>query len=236
MLNDRVIFAAFAAIASLVSAPAAAQDPDFARMVEQANAAAPAPAVSEIAPLALAAVQDIHRQSGICVPTAVRVEAPRPITATRHVVQMIGAGEVRNGWVAYGRLEGCEERRPLLLVVFRPSTGPLIVAPLMFGEAIANPTLILDARGPALTAVQAMARQLVPGCADDGAALTGFRLVSTAPDLGPDYYGVRYRGSWREAWTFAACGRRIEMPITFAADGQSGASYTIHAGEARVLD
>ena len=227
----------FAALAALASAPAAAQDAQFARFVEQANAAAPAPEIAEVTPAALTAVQELNRQTGRCVPSGVRIEAPRPMTATRHIVHMIQSGELRNGWTAYGRLEGCDESRPLLFIVLRPATGPLIVVPVTFGEAIANPSLILDVRGPATIAAGSMATRLVPGCTEaTDAALTGVRLVSRGEDLGPDYYGVRYRGSWREAWTFAACGRRLELPITFTADGQSGAGYSIHASEARLVE
>jgi hypothetical protein len=213
---------------------AGAQQPEYARFVEEANRAAPPPSAAEISPIALETLQTRHRELGRCVPTGLSLGEPRPITATRHISEMIRRGEVRNAWTVYARLEGCEERRPLHLVVVRPADGPLLVAPLVYGEAIANPTVVLDVRDPAGMAAAAMARQLVPGCA--AVTLEGFRSVSQSADLSPDFYGVRYRGSWREAWSFTACGRRIELPITFTADGQSGTSYSIHASEARLID
>lgn len=230
-------FRVLAAAAVLAAAPAAAQDGEFVRFLERTNAEVPAPDAAEMAPVALALLQQLHREMERCVPTGVRMDAARPMTATRHMVEMIRAGEVRNGWTAYGRLDGCDEARPLLFIVLRPASGPLIVVPVTFGETIANPTLILDSRGPATMAAGAMARQLVPGCPESGqAALDGMRVVSRSDDLGPDVYGVRYRGTWREAWTFSACGRRVELPITFTADGESGAGYSIHASEARLVE
>lgn len=232
MLNIKLIFAS---VGLAFASAATAQDAEFARFVEQANAANPAPSVAEATPIALATLQTIHRQTGRCVPTGLRLDPLRPITATRHISALIRSGEARNAWSVYARLEGCPETRPLRMVVFRPATGQLLIAPLMYGEAIANPTLILDMRQAANAAATAMAGELIPsGC--KAAAIDGFRTISQSEDLSPDYYGVRYRGSWREAWSFAACGRRIEVPITFTADGESGANYVIHATEARLLD
>lgn len=234
MLKFKLLFAAIGLCAATAGQ---AQDAQFARLVEEANAGAPAPDAAEINTVAVPMLQQLHREMGRCVPTGLRLEQARPATATRHIVELIRAGEVRNAWTVYGRLEGCDEPRPLRLVVVRPAQGPLIVAPLNYGEAISNPTLLLDARDVAATAAAAMGERLVPGCtAGEQIGIDSLRNVSQSPDLGPDYYGVRYRGSWREAWTFAVCGRRLEIPVDFTADGQSGASYTIRAGEARLLD
>ncbi|HEX8643673.1 MAG TPA: hypothetical protein VF702_07140 [Allosphingosinicella sp.] len=234
MLKFKLLFAALGIAAASAGQ---AQEAQFARFVEQADGAAPAPDSAEISPIALAMLQQLHREIGRCVPTGLRLDQARPMTATRHIVQMIQAGEVRNGWTVYARLEGCAEPRPLRLVVIRPSQGPLVVAPLTYGEAISSPTLLLDARDAAVTAASAMGERLVPGCTAAGqVGIESLRNVSQSADLSPDYYGVRYRGTWREAWTFAVCGRRLEIPVDFVTDGESGATYILRASEARLLD
>lgn len=233
MLNIKIIFASFGlALAST----ATAQDAEFARFVEQANAANPAPAAAEIVPVALQALQASPRAGDGCVPTGLSVDTPRPITASRHIVQLIRGGEVRNAWTVYARTQGCGETRPLRMVVIRAANDALLAVPLLHGEGIANPTLVIDTRDAARTAAGAIAGRLIQGCVSGGIALDDVRTVSQSEDLGPDFYGARYRGSWREAWAFTACGRRVELPITFTADGESGANYVIHATEARLLD
>jgi hypothetical protein len=233
MLKIKIILAS---LGLATASAAAAQDAEFARFVAQANAANPAPTAAEIMPVALEVLRANPRAGDGCVPTGLSIDTPRPVTASRHIVQLIRAGEVRNGWTVYARTEGCGETRPLRMVVIRPASGPLLAVALLHGEGIANPTLVIDTRDAARTAAGAMAGRLIPGCVSGGIALDSVRTVSQSEDLGPDFYGARYRGSWREAWTFVACGRRIELPITFTADGESGANYSIHASEARLLD
>jgi hypothetical protein len=66
--------------------------------------------------------------------------------------------------------------------------------------------------------------------------MVGARVISKSADLSPDWHGSRYAGSWTEGWTFSACGRRAEVPVTFTADGQGGANWNVRANEAKLLD
>jgi hypothetical protein len=34
------------------------------------------------------------------------------------------------------------------------------------------------------------------------------------------------RGTWQETWTYDVCGREVDVPIVFRADGFGGAYYT----------
>jgi hypothetical protein len=59
------------------------------------------------------------------------------------------------------------------------------------------------------------------------------QIVREHPGLGPDFYGVRLTGSWDEMWTVAVCNGRAQVPITFTADGNGGATTAIDSKSVR---
>jgi hypothetical protein len=61
-------------------------------------------------------------------------------------------------------------------------------------------------------------------------------VTGESKDLGPETYGVRYAGSWTEAWQVEACGgTKFEVPIQFTADGDGGAYINVRANNVRVV-
>jgi hypothetical protein len=224
-------------IAAALASPAVAQDAEFTRLVESANAAAPPPATREIAAGALDVMKSIAAHEKSCVPVAVAVDPPRSATAMRLAADLIRAGKIKNAWTAYGRIEGCPPRAPTRFMVFRMADGTLLVRAVNRGETIANPSLMRDSSAAASMAAILAVRKVKPGC-DKPAdlAIEDTRVISKSADLSPDWHGARYAGSWKEAWIFRACGRRAEVPITFTADGESGAYWNVHATEAKLID
>lgn len=222
---------------ALLASPAAAQDAEFTRLVEGANRAVKPPAAAEIAPGALEAMKAIAAQEKSCVPTAVAIEPPRTAAAVRIVSDMIRAGKVRNGWTAYGRAQGCPPAAPTRFLVLKMAEGTLTVIAVNKGESLANPSLMRDSSSAAIMAAMLAVRKVKPDCTKpDGLALENVRAISKSADLSPDWHGARFAGSWKESWTFQVCGRRVEVPLTFNADGQGGAYWTVHSTEAKLLD
>lgn len=112
------------------------------------------------------------------------------------------------------------------------SLRALLVNP---GESLANPTLMRDASASVALAAVNAAQRAQPSCDGADIDLASARVVSRSADLSPDSNGAFFAGSWQEVWTFSMCGRRVEVPITFTADGQSGANFEVRATEARLV-
>jgi hypothetical protein len=226
-----------AAILLSGAAPPPGPDAEFARFVEATEAATPPPAMAEIKAGALDIVQQLARANGDCVPVDIEVEPVSAAAATRMVAQWVRSGEVKNGWTAYGRPKGCAAPARIRFLILRRSTGALLVRIVNSGETLANPSLMRDSSAIAAMAALAAIEKAHPDCGtSERMKMEDSRIVSRGPDLGPDYHGAIYAGSWEEAWTFRLCGHRAEVPIGFVADGQGGATWNIHADQAKPLD
>jgi hypothetical protein len=113
----------------------------------------------------------------------------------------------------------------------------LMVRAVNKGETLANPTLMRDSSSAAAMAAVLAVRKVKPDCArPEDIGMENARVVSRSADLSPDWHGARYAGTWKESWTFRACGRRAEVPLSFTADGQGGAYWTVHSTEAKLID
>lgn len=231
----KILFAAALAAAAWAG-PAAAQDPAFAKALADIEKAVPAPAPAEMAKPALETLQAIARSEKACVPTGVAMDPAASASATLLVAQLIGAKQIRNGWTAYGRPQGCPPKAPTRFLVFRMASGELLLRVVNVGESLTPPSMMRDSSAAVAFAALAAIRKADPACAGpEGMRMEETRIVSRSPDLGADFHGQRYSGSWREAWTFSVCGHRAEVPVTFVNDGQGGASWTVDERQAKVL-
>jgi hypothetical protein len=224
-------------VAALMATPAAAQDPAFARALAGINAATPAPTAAETEAAALDTLKAIAREKHGCAPTSVAADTPLPATSTALVAQLIGAGKIRNGWTVYVRPQGCPSAGPIRFILLRMAGGELLARVVNVGESLTAPSVMRDSSFavavPAVTAIQ----KAHPECRTvEGLDMTNSRILSRSKDLGPDFYGSRYAGSWQEGWTFSVCGHSAEVPIAFTTDGQGGARWTVNATGARLID
>jgi hypothetical protein len=225
------------AIVLAAAVPPPGPDAEFARFVEATEAATPPPATAEIKAGALEVVQLLARANGECVPVDIEVEPPLAAAATRMVSQLVKSGEIKNGWTAYGRPKGCAAPARIRFILLRRSTGALLVRIANSGETLASPSLMRDSNMSAAMAALAAIEKAHPDCGtSEQMKMEGSRIVSRGADLAPDYHGAFYAGSWEEAWTFRLCGHRAEVPIGFVADGQGGATWSVHADQAKPLD
>ena len=169
------------------------------------------------------------------MPTAVAIDAIAPATATRLVTEGINTREIKNGWTAEAKLKGCPAAPPSRLIVLRMADGKLLVRVINIGETLTTSSQMRDSSaGAAMAAVTAI-RKADPVCEGDGLAMGDTKVVSRGADLGPDVYGTRYVGSWREVWRFSACGVEADVPIAFKADGSGGVISDIRKGETRIV-
>lgn len=225
---------AAAAVAMLASA-ASAQDPQFAAFVDRTNAATPPPTVEAMTPVALATLQALKREEGACVPTALALEPPQTAVATHIITQAVLAGQVKNGWTVYGRSSGCPDEVTYRFMILRMADDRLRAFVVNAGESLANPSLMRDSSAAAAVSAFQAVRAVSPGCTGEDLRMGPTRVADRGADLGPNFHGSYYSGTWTEMWTFRVCGRTAEVPVVFTADGQGGANFSVRGSEARIV-
>jgi hypothetical protein len=219
------------------AASAAAQDPAFVKALAEIDRAVPAPSPAEMAPRALETLQAIARTEKACVPTGVAMDAAMSASATQHIASFIGTKQISNGWTAFGRPQGCPGAAPTRFVVLRLPTGDLYVRVVNVGESLMAPMAMAEASPVISVAAMAAIQKAHPDCQGiEGLKMEEARVSSRSTDLGPDFRGQRYKGSWEEVWTFSQCGHRAEVPVVFVTDGQGGVRWTADESRAKALD
>lgn len=228
----------FLGAAALLLAPVslAAQDAKAVAVFQAVNDKEKAPEAPVIAAEAMTLLAAMAKAGQVkCAPTAVAIDAIAPATATRLVIDGINSKQLKNGWTANARLEGCPEAPPSRLIVLRMADDSLLVRVINRGETLTTASQMRDTSVGAAMAAVAAIRKAVPACEGDGMAMGPTRVTSRGADLGPDVFGSRYVGSWREVWKFSACGADADVPIGFKADGSGGVYSDVRSGETVVL-
>jgi hypothetical protein len=184
-------------------------------------------------PLAIAVMRAVQADAILrnrCRPTNIQLGPLRPVTLDNIVSALIQKGEIENGWLVSATPTNCPSAQPIRLLVVRAADGKSVNA--FFsgqGESLTWPSLARDMlQGLSLSftrKVQAADPQCVPKPADMTA--TGAQVSERSADLLPEQYGVRFKGSWTEVWSYAACGHQVAIPVSFKADGKGGAYWTI---------
>lgn len=223
-------------IGAVLTCSAHAQEADFAAQMRDVNAEVDLPEHQTITADAIATLQAIAREKSTCIPTGVDLEKPTPATAVRLAVQGIQSGQLKNAWMTYGHALGCPDTPRIRLVILLMSSGEVRVRQVNQGESIASMSLMRDTSPSAAIGALTAIKAVNPDCDGKGMTMIGTKVLSRSPDLSPDFYGARYRGSWKESWTFEMCGHRADVPVSFTADGKGGAYSSIKPAEIRVLD
>ena len=227
-----VVLAAF----SIVPGAVHAQQPAFSSLMQEVNARVPVPDPAVIEADALLNLQAIAKEKGGCAPTGVSLGKITPATADMMAVKGVQSGQILNLWLAEAMTSGCPKgEKPRFMILAFPD-GKVIARLVNFGSSIAWPSLFRDAATPAAMQAFVVARAANPGCDPKSLDLLSTRVVSTSPDISPDFFGVRFAGSWDEAWLFAACGQVAEATLQFRADGNGGAYYDLKHEGVRLLD
>lgn len=223
---------AIIAFACASAAAAAPLDPlgdpaQFQRDIEAINRKA----LPDGPPLAQAvggAVAADARMRGRCAPAKVSLGKLEPVTLDGMVTGMIAKGEIENAWLVSVKLDNCPAADPIRVLLFRAPDGVRLQA--LFagqGESLAWPTLSREALRATVAKTVARLRVADPACTPRDMTPTAVRIESRSDDLGPNVYGIRLKGSWREIWAFEPCGHRIAIPIVFRTDGKGGAFWDI---------
>lgn len=226
--------ATVAALALLLAVPAAAApldplgDPDqFRRDIEAINRKPP-PDGEALARAVGSAVLVDAKVRGRCRPTKLNIGKLRPVTLDGMITGMIVAGKIENGWVTLVKLEDCPPADPIRVLLLRGADGQSLQGVFAGqGDSLTWPTLAREALRATVASASQRLRTADPQCAPRDLTPTSVRITSTSPDLGPDQYGIRLKGSWAELWIFEPCGHRLSVPIAFRTNGTGGAYWDI---------
>ena len=199
----------------------------FKQAVEAINRK-PLPEGETLARAVGAAVAIDARKRGRCTPAKIKLGALEPVTLDGMITAMIARGQVENAWLMSVRVEDCPPADPIRILLIRAADGQGLQAVFAGqGESLAWPSLSREAlRGTVNAAVKKM-RAAYPQCAPADMTPIGVSVTQRSPDLGPNVYGIRLKGTWSELWAFEPCGHRIMIPITFRTDGKGGAYWDI---------
>lgn len=226
-MKNRIIVATLVAC---LSTGVSAQNAMVLDRIKALDAAAQAPAMPELEIAILATSKAIADAKKVCSPASIGIEEVMPITGAAAILPAILKGQIRNAWSVYARHAGCPGSEPFRYAVLQLADGSLKALLVNEGRSFANLSIMRDtSAGAALAALQRI-KQEDAKC--DGADMTMgvTRVVFQSKDLGPELFGVRYVGSWTEAWDFTTCGRIARVPVEFRADGDGGA-YTNIKGD-----
>lgn len=215
---------------SLCISAAEAQHPLVLQKLTDLNAATPAPSKQVVSSQIAKAAATLYPDKPGCAATGLTVEKIMPATAERHVFNGALRGQMRNGWTVIARHPACDSA-PVRYMITQDPAGEFRTFRVNRGQSYAHESLIEDTWPLAILATESILARAGIACNEPKAAKLGItRVVDEESDLGPDVFGVRYKGSWTEIWPIAICGETLEIPIRFTADGDGGA-YTDIKGD-----
>ena len=221
----------------LAMSQAKAQTAEFTAQMQAINASVPPPDLATVKAILQDRVQTLARLEGTCIPTGVTVEPLIPTTADRLVLLPILSGRIKNAWTTHVLPEGCNDSPRLRFMVTQKPDNARAVNFINKGDSLASYALMLAAMMTAKLVVGGIVRRVDPACASDSEPLkTGSRVMEQSKDLAPDFYGSRYAGGWVEGWTFTVCGKQVELPVRFTADGQGGARFATESKGSTVVE
>lgn len=209
---------------------AAGQHPIILEKLKEWDAAAPQPSQDQFLAQIKYAEAQIYPDSARCQGTSGQIAEVKPATADRYIFNGVVNGTVRNGWFSIVNHPECDEAAVRYLTT-QSADGSLRTVRVNRGLSYAHDSLIADTLP--LAAIQAAATLKRAGIECDFQSEVRLGVVRVANEdagLGPDQYGVRYQGSWSEAWPVSICDRTVEVLVRFKADGDGGA-YTEMSGQ-----
>ena len=214
-------------MACIVSTPTDAQTPFVVDALKRFNDVAPTPQTSMLVSEIMKTALTTQKAKGGCLPTSVVIDTVTPATGVRFVLQNIVSQQMKNAWTVVGVHPNCG-REITRYAVVRRFDDSLYAFRINQGRSNANESLIGDTLPSAITMSFLTLKRAKIDCDSkeiEGSSLGATRIVKESVDLGPDIYGVRYKGTWQEVWPIMLCGRTVEVGIDFNADGDGGA-YT----------
>lgn len=209
---------------ALAASAAVAQAPEDTVRWTAINAAWPAPAAEEARNAIVSAEADCPGEGAV-------LGVITPATAWRRIDEAIRSGQLANGWVVTVQRPQCPaEDATARFVLLRDAAGNLSAQLIHVGRSHIDLDTMADSAMPkALRTAANTAARDVPGCSPEyvsrSAGLLRTEVVDDAA-IGPERFGVRRSGGWREQWLFGVCGRTLSVFLDFEG-GPDGTKVTV---------
>lgn len=214
---------------------ARAQHPIVLQKLNQWNDATPTPSDKTLKMEVLSTAKTLHSSSDACSTSEVLIEQIHPATAERFVFSSILSQRMRNAWTVIARLPGCDNI-PARYMIMQNMDDSLRTIRVNRGVSYAWDSLISDTLPLVrITALAALKRKGIDCKEDPGFKLGVTRIASEGQDLGRDLFGVRYKGNWGEIWPIQTCDQKVEIAVSFTADGDGGAYSHIPGDKVVIL-
>jgi hypothetical protein len=221
-------------IACLAITPANAQAPRDIEIYKTFNDATPPPNAAILISEIMKSALETQKSKGGCLPSSAVVDMVTPATAARFVTEGFVARQIRNAWTVIVRHPNCGSDIVRYAVVKQFNDSHYAFR-INRGQSNANESLIGDTMPKAALVAALMLKRAGKDCRASDVTLGVTRIAEEGADLGPDLYGARFKGSWREIWPIIACGRTVEVSVRFEADGEGGAYTNVKENESTLL-
>jgi hypothetical protein len=217
------------------NSPTYAQNAQVIQLITELDSRSPKPDDGAILDAVTITAKARASAQKLCQPTSITIVETTPITGARSILEGVLNNSLRNGWSVYARHNGCPKNDVFRYAVLQKPDSSLLAVTTNEGKSYANLSIMRDTSGQAAAAAYMTIKKMDASCAPNDVQFGRTRIDSEDKDLGPDIYGVRYVGSWKEVWQFTICGRTAEVPIICRADGDGGAYTDIKSADIVVL-
>ncbi len=205
--------------------PAHAQHALILQKLQEWNASAPQPSNDELLKPVREVAQKIYKDNANCLAKGITVDTVEPATAERYVFTEVAFRRMKNAWTMAIRHPGCDDAS-VRYMVMQSLDGSMTAIRVNRGQSYAHDSLIGDTLQLVILGVDAKFAQSGLTCIGDSKSKLGIvRIEKEESDLKPATFGVRYSGTWSEIWPIEKCGRIVEIPVSFTADGDGGAYH-----------
>jgi hypothetical protein len=221
-------------IACLSINPANAQAPRDIEVYKVYNEVHKPPSTAIITSEVMKGALETQKSKGGCLPSSAVIDTVMPATAARFVSEGLKAQQISNAWTVVVRHPNCGSDVVRYAVV-KHYNDSFYAFRINRGRSNANESLIGDTLPNAALVAVLMLKRAGSDCRVSDVTLGVTRIAEEGADLGPDFYGARFKGSWREIWPIITCGRTVEISVRFEADGEGGAYHDIKQNESKIL-
>jgi hypothetical protein len=229
-MGTRNLVGLFACVIGMSDAHA--QHPLVMQRLTELNAAAPPLSQQVLTAQVTTAAEKLYADRPGCVASGLVLDKPASAVAERSVFTGALNRQLRGGWTVLARHPACDPA-PVRYMVVQDAGGAFRTFRVNRGQSHAHESLIGDTWPLVILSAEAFLARAKIACKDGKAAKLGVTRIADESELGPDLFGVRYKGSWTEIWPVEICSETLDVSIIFTADGDGGAYTNIKGDQIR---
>jgi hypothetical protein len=189
----------FFALSFILLAPfssAEAQNAMVLGKLTEWNNAAPPPQDQLIKTAVQKTTEGLYLETASCGGSDIEISKVEPATGDLFVMKGRIAGTLRNAWFVTVQMPKCDSA-PVRFMLIQQADSGLKTIRMNRGTSYAWESLIADTFLLARLGADGALKRKSLNCGPDEKPILGItRVASEEPNLGPVYFGIRYKGSW----------------------------------------